>query len=407
MASLRSLLLGILFISFLTFVALFGRLPVLRKTPIGLLHHVVWIHAPRFLVLLDSAVTGGRCGRYARRTKNYLFHENHPLVLIFFVLLLSACETLFVPAAWSRLALRDKIAAPIVIFVPYFFLYKCVVSSSMITRENHSLYMQMYPYDKIIFHPRRMCPTCQFLKPARSKHCSLCKGCVARHDHHCIWLRTCVGRNNYRFFLGLLLSVSILLVYGACLGYDILYRRLQEEKGGSTPWSKDLEWLTYLELLGYAISDDLRIGTVAFFAMLTAPLSSAMLLYHIYLIWAGMTTNESAKWGDWRDDISNGIVYAAKASQIYPPREDDYLAEPCTSWPVTGDQTLVFTEGGEPPKVGSLLTMDRMSIIQPDNAEDAASDPRWVRIKSMKEIKNIYDLGFWSNLRDSLGLLKV
>lgn len=213
-----------------------------------------------------------------------------------------------------------------------------------------------------------------------------------------------MGRNNYHLFMALLLSVSVMLTYGAYLGYGILYNRLQEETGGSFPWSEGLPWLTYFELLGYSISDDLRVGTMAFFAMLTMPLSSGMFVYHLYLIWAGMTTNESAKWGDWRDDISNGITYTAKASDIYPPYDDDHFAEPNTDWPATNDQTLVYTDRGEPPKVGSVLTRNRISIIQPDNAADVAPDPRWTRVKSLKEVTNLYDLGFWTNMQDSLGL---
>src|SRR5690606_2996616 len=115
------------------------------------------------------------------------------------------------PAAWSRISSKHRIAVPIVVVLPYLFLYLCVVTKSTITPENHSHCMRMYPYDSVIFHPGNTCRTCLFVKPARSKHCSLCNACVARSDHHCIWLRTCVGRNNYRYFLSLLLSVSILL----------------------------------------------------------------------------------------------------------------------------------------------------------------------------------------------------
>ena len=195
-----------------------------------------------------------------------------------------------------------------------------------------------------------------------------------------------------------------MLTYGACLGYGILSDALQKQIGGSKPWSEDLPWLDYFQLLGYAISDDIRVGTMGFFALLTMPMSSGMFLYHVYLIWAGMTTNESSKWGDWRDDISNGLAYRAKASDIYPAYDDDYLAEPSTSWPTTSDQTLVYTDHGEPPRIGYVLTNDRISIIQPRNSANSPPDPRWTRVKSLKEVTNLYDLGFWENLQDSLGL---
>ena len=31
-------------------------------------------------------------------------------------------------------------------------------------------------------------------------------------------------------------------------------------------------------------------------------------VYHVYLVWAGSTTNEQGKWGDWKEDVLDGLV---------------------------------------------------------------------------------------------------
>ncbi|KAG5294231.1 DHHC zinc finger domain-containing protein [Histoplasma ohiense] len=398
-------------LSFVTFVALFGRLPALRKTPIGLLHRIIWIHAPKFLRLVDGVFFGSRVSRWGSRSGHYLMYENHPVILIFFLVLLVGSEAVFVPAIWSRIGVFHKLCIPVITTLPYWLLYSSVFTTSIITRENIEDHMRSYPYDRILFHPGYVCRTCHTLKPARSKHCSICNVCVSRHDHHCVWLMNCVGENNYRYFLALLLSMFVLLSYGTYLGYSILDRYLQDTLVLSFPtamrskhWAEGIEWGMYFELWGYAIADDIVVGGVFLLAMLTVLLPLAMFLYHVYLIWSGMTTNESAKWGDWRDDIADGLVFKARKSEIYPQKHPDaHIVEPYVPWPIQVDQTLIFTDDGNPPRVGFSLARECSSITQPGDL-DAIADIRWMRLQSLKDVVNIYDRGFWANLRDALHL---
>lgn len=313
-------------------------------------------------------------------------------------------EILFVPSAWPRLGTVHRLCVPVVIILPYIFLYACVVSKPYITPENHEKEMRRYPYDRVLFHPGHHCRTCHFLKPARSKHCSLCNACVSRHDHHCIWLTNCVGRDNYRYFLSLLLSVSTLLLYGVYLGYMLLDRTLQREMSPGTAehWSKNETWSNIFSLWAAVIViEDIRIGVVFLLALMTAPLALGFLLYHAYLVWAGTTTNETAKWADWKDDIADGLVFKARKSEIYGgfrPRDESLD----TPWPVDSDQILVLTDG-QPPRIGYMLSSCDNSILQPTDP-NAAVDPRWTKVRSLKDVDNIYDLGFWGNLRDALRL---
>ncbi|ODH29207.1 hypothetical protein ACO22_03795 [Paracoccidioides brasiliensis] len=241
--------------------------------------------------------------------------------------------------------------------MPYLFLYGCVVSTSTITPENLQEHMRSYPYDRILFHPGYVCRTCHTLKPARSKHCSICND-------------------------------ALVLTYSSTVP--------------AKHWAEGTDWAMYFQLWGFAIADDIVVGAVFLLAVLTAPLPFAMLLYHLYLIWSGMTTNESAKWGDWRDDIADGLVFKAKKSEIYPQRHPDAdIVEPDIPWPINTDHTLIFTSDGSPPRVGFSLDGECTSITQPGKL-GTAPDPRWRRVQRLEDVVNVYDLGFWSNLREAL-----
>jgi palmitoyltransferase len=125
-------------------------------------------------------------------------------------------------------------------------------------------------------------------------------------------------------------------------------------------------------------------GGVGFLALLTAPLPAALLAYHIYLLWAGSTTNETAKWGDWREDVRDGLAYAAPVVAESP-------MQPHTAWPRRSRFFLVVTCDGAPPR---HLAEDIKAVV--------GEDAEWKRCRDLKDMDNMYDLGFWGNLKEAL-----
>lgn len=79
---LYKIFLVILAISFFTFVSFFGRLPALRRTPIGWLYRLLCIQIPNGARRLDQKATGGNLTLKSQRLGQYLFYESNPVILV-------------------------------------------------------------------------------------------------------------------------------------------------------------------------------------------------------------------------------------------------------------------------------------------------------------------------------------
>ena len=212
-------------------------------------------------------------------------------------------------------------------------------------------------------------------------------------DHHCPWINNCVGRGNYRWFLGLLLSLGVMEMYGAFLSWHILRPDLGAAGSTHAAYFSRLYWSRVsVEFTRILRRGGLSIAGVGLLATSTCLVPLGLLAYHGYLIWAGMTTNESSKWADWRDDMGDGCVFRgertavreadrwrAAEARVYPP---GLMDEPAVSWPAASNQVVLYMSQGMPP---------------------SGQEELWRRVRSLAEVDNVYDLGGWDNLLESLG----
>ncbi|KAL2161897.1 hypothetical protein VTH06DRAFT_7682 [Thermothelomyces fergusii] len=403
MGTLAKIALAVLAISFMVFVTFFGRLPALRHTPIAWLHRLLWVHLPGGLAALDRRFTGGRAASSCARFFNYMMYGRHPAVLIFFVVLLVGGEALYLPAAWPQLSTAQKATGSVAMVLPYVFLYLSAASDpGAVTAANHGREMARYPYDFTLFHPGAACATCRRPKPARSKHCGVCGRCVARCDHHCIFINNCVGAANHRWFLLLLLSTACLTLYGGVLGLRLMTAQMRRRfpHWALLPWrargGRGMPLADWLVVWGWGMQNGGRgaggdgtggtggvwLAAVTLLALMLSPLVWALLGYHLWLVYCGTTTNESMKWSDWQADMDEGLAWKRR---LDPGRARDPAVEPAwTRWPVEAEQVLVRTRDGRPPAGERPL---------PGHGE-------WEPVWRLRDVENLYDLGFWDNLVD-------
>ncbi|KAM6951796.1 palmitoyltransferase ZDHHC4 [Aplochiton taeniatus] len=165
---------------------------------------------------------------FSKRILHKLFHQRNNMFIYTHLLLEGAVYAEFTYEVFGYC--RDMETTHISLSVPYIllavkscFFYLCIKDDpGTVTKKRHAKQLQVYPYDKKMFHPGVPCPTCQLTKPARSKHCRVCERCVQRFDHHCVWVNNCIGAQNTRYFLLYLLSVCAMAADMALLTADML-----------------------------------------------------------------------------------------------------------------------------------------------------------------------------------------
>ncbi|CCH44997.1 putative S-acyltransferase [Wickerhamomyces ciferrii] len=218
--------------------------------------------------------------------------------------------------------------------------------------DNSRYYNSIYKNNNLIFFNDQKCKTCKVLKPARSKHCKICDQCIVFFDHHCVWINNCVGKGNYKWFYLFLIMNVIVLTYATIISFNLIQTIVNDESIGYDEFENFQN-----ELILFLICGLLDI-VVTWFAFES-----------FKLVYMGMTTNEQQKWFNIHDLIHSGELYTDNHGQYfeYLPNDDIFLG----------------------------MNMN-------DNRPIPVRKEQLTLVRSTEELKNIYDLGFWDNLRERL-----
>jgi palmitoyltransferase ZDHHC4 len=224
---------------------------------------------------------------------------------------------------------------PLVIPAPYIALYVLARSDpGIITPQNVANHLKVFPYDRVIFVPDTICRSCKFVKPARSKHCNVCKVCVARHDHHCcsscdetdigIWIGNCVGYSNTHLFVLFIFVNTALLSYSTYLHWLIFshkvarIRTLQRQTIASLGHAlANVRLRSKYQLYLSVVLEGQMSGALFLICSMISVLTMAFLLHHLWLLSTGTTTNESFKWADIKEGLQTKEICILDADDPY------------------------------------------------------------------------------------------
>lgn len=230
-----------------------------------------------------------------------------------------------------------------------------------------------FPYDNLIYPTARICSTCHQVKPARSKHCSICNRCVLLFDHHCIWLNNDIGYYNYIHFFIFLLSTCWIMIYGGYACAEEL-RAFSGKNEIPLLYRKGSFVSKYWFIITKTTLDNKVSGTLLLLCIFLLPVVSAFLLEHIWLNYLGETTNETVKWDYIRSLIQSDLLYKIDIGH------DKFAYIVPTS----------FDKKNDPLQFIKLNDGSPIGIVQNDKV---------TKVNGWRDLDNIYDKGFLPNMR--------
>ncbi|KAI9208649.1 DHHC palmitoyltransferase-domain-containing protein [Polychytrium aggregatum] len=431
MSALGFLVTGLYLLSLVYLIALllFGHTECFNNSVLGKFQRFWTLTVPPVLIRISKRIVGERIVEGYLKYYDALTNSRHPLVQIFYLLLVTVCAGVFFRDGYHRIPNQflspiHRITLPLALFFVYGSYYAiCNSDPGTLTKRNIEQAKRMYDYDFVLFTPKE-CSTCQLDKPARSKHCPLCNKCVARMDHHCAWVNNCIGQANQNWFLLFLLATTLISLYGSYLSFQILRaeyvgKRLHQlyVVDRVTRQSRPLVWW---EGCLYITRKDPAIGILFIFTLLAAVVVIGFMGYQLSLIFRGTTTNESFKWSD--------LDYAIRQREVTSIDRDVYEYNRRYDWRKRGQY---FDEHGDlklevvghlhpaetdpaPNTLRRRHTTGRQSPEQPDSAETLDPDNdsedvsgtfgrgEMVEITKVSQFRNIYDRGPWQNLMEVL-----
>ncbi len=165
---------------------------------------------------------------FLERSQSYICFEANPMIQCFYLALAVGGYYLYVMYGFEHVpnsyvdGYHKYISIPFMAACYWSYYMASATDPGRINKSTDDALkeraLKRYGFDNILFSDKNWCKTCEIVKPARSKHCSLCNVCCEKMDHHCVWINNCVGLHNYKYFILFLFLHTGICIYGVTIG---------------------------------------------------------------------------------------------------------------------------------------------------------------------------------------------
>lgn len=331
----------ILVVAFFIYVFLFGQSDFHRDGIVGRIYVFLSDTLWEKLGKVMGRVFGEKSVVWCSKMWDYVANQPNPLTQIFYLSLIlpgyiifNLCAVPYFPdglegdtlvwrfrkfmvPAWTAVTLTS-------------FLLASLSDPGVITAENIDEFKDEYPRDDVLYKEEKVCNTCGFVRPPRSKHCRKCNLCIAALDHHCPWVNNCIGERNMRWFILFLFCTAVFTGYGAYLGF-IVSRNILREDGLFDPDAyvkvKDGSFIpvTWPIRIMYLMNVSKFLPALVLFGGVMSVFLFGFIFYQLWHIGRGMTTTETFKWDDIRKEDKGAVniydrgVFRNLMDMAFPP----------------------------------------------------------------------------------------
>lgn len=230
-------------------------------------------------------------------------------------------------------------------------------------------------------------------------------------DASLVWLNQCVGELNYRYFLLFLLLHMIFFGYGSAVVFGVMMSDVYERDIFHgvfiTSDGTELPATNYL-VFGYVLRTEGTLFALFVFAFAFCIAIGLFLLYHLYLIATGQTTNESFKWKDvkaaWKRYHNRLKMQSAAATKVLSSSlSEEHIRKEEVDFETTVSAEAIGVSEKEENVVSSIpkasVQNEGGEATTDTSAEDYDSDEDEIDISSGQMPQNTYNKGFFANMR--------
>lgn len=387
----------VLIFSFVSLIVLLGDLPTYRGTVLHKLNILLVDRIFNYVVnqfeQLDKKFFNGILT--SEKSKNKLIWISGWIVPIFYLIIISRCLLYFFQYTYPQIikfevlsnsgfnwTSRYWLVIIPTILINYIAFVLAVLSDpgyidpvkDVLQLKNPSFRVE-FPFDNLLFFDDKECSSCKIIKPARSKHCSICDKCVLMFDHHCIWLNNDVAYYTFRWFFLFLLSICFIFLYGGYLCYYslCLYFRYSEDIPDEIRKASLVK--KYWGLIKGTTFTNQITGIMLIFCISLFPLIGYFFSETLKSVYLGVSTNEIGKW-----DFIHDLIKEQRLFEFVPENETE------KAYLIRGDNTTNI-------KFYKLENYLSYNSNVGGNLE---------RVKGWEDLNNVYDRGFGNNLYQKL-----